>query len=175
MEVRKPEPIPLDWTHDDEYFTRTVEEGSRFTQEQHDAGIPQKQLKRGAFGNFWLIPQDMGNLYINWAIVGPPWGGFQYDFNDDGVIKEEDGEIITDFTHGWSNRFHPNIVGKDGQYLPKLIDDEISDVGIDSAKTELMTSITAVEEYATTEAYGLAETTGNSISIGSDTTVGAAE
>jgi len=163
---RDPNPYGWAWTHDDEIFTRTVEEGSIFTQEQIDAGVPQRQLKEGT-GRIWCIPQDMGNLYINFAITGPPWAGFSYDFNGDGEITDD--EVIVDFTHGWSNRLGNTFKG----YLPTLIDTP-DETGLDSAKTDLLTSITAVSEYASTDASALAETVGNATSIGTDTAIGAA-
>jgi N-acetylmuramoyl-L-alanine amidase len=141
---QQPNPYAWSWTHDDEFFSRK------------GVGSDQQSTK------IWGIPQDMGNLYINMAIIGKPFG--PYTINDGTNAPF----TITDYTHGWSNR-----IGHIEGYLPELIDTP-DEAGIDSATTDLLTGITAVSEYASTGASALAETVGNATSIGTDTAIGAA-
>ena len=130
---QQPNPYAWAWTHDDEFENPS--------------------------GRLWGIPQDMGNLYINMAIIGKPFGPITINEGPDAPFT------ITDYTHGWSNR-----IGQIEGYLPELIDTP-DESGIDSATTDLLTGISAVEELGNAAALGAAAAAGSLTSIGSDISV----
>ena len=139
---QQPNPYAWSWTHDDEFYSR------------QGVGSDQQGTK------IWGIPQDMGNLYINMAIIGQPFGPFTINDGPDAPFT------INDYTHGWSNR-----IGHIEGYLPELIDTP-DESGIDSATTDLLTGISAVEELGNAAALGAAAAAGSLTSIGSDISVG---
>ena len=148
---QQPNPYVWSWTHDDELYTR-------------DDGLPNNAGSQPS-SRLWGIPQDMGNLYINMAIIGKPFGPFTIP-----ASTSASGEAyeVTDYTHGWSNQFSGSM--KDVGYLPELLDTP-DEAGIDSATTDLLTGVSAIEGIGNAAATGLAAAAG-SLTGGGDLSVG---
>lgn len=96
--------------------------------------------------NAWHIPQDKGNLYINFSLIGPPWKGWSYTPGDPegGDYGEKEINII-DYTFGYNHTFEYN---KDRTWrFPTLIEAPSTE-GIDSATRAVLSDVSAIEEFA---------------------------
>ena len=145
---QQPNPWNVSWTHDIYYGQRDRETG--------EIDLTKEQNK-----SIWMIPQDMGNLYINYAIVGPPFDGYSYTPGEGaaGAVGEKEIDVI-DYTFGWKNE--PGYYRDTVYHEPKLIEPP-SKEGMDSATRAVLTDVSAMEEFAGQDAYNQAETSGIAI------------
>lgn len=145
---QQPNPLHVSWTHDIYYGQRDKETG--------EVDLTKKQ------STIWMIPQDKGNLYLNFAIVGKPFGGFSWTPGDpqSGQVGEKEIDVI-DYTFGFNQEFGYH---RDTVYTPPKLLKPPSEEGMDSATRAVLTDISAIEEFAGQDAYNSAVATGVALS-----------
>ena len=152
-----PNPMSWSWTHDT-YYGQRDDDGN--------LDLSRTDIKDGYI---WMIPQDMGNLYLNFALIGPPWKGWSYTPGDPsaGAVGEKEIDVI-DYTFGFSasNRYQVSW------RQPTLINAP-STQGMDSATRAVLTDVSAMEEFAGADAYNEAEASGLALAGALTSTVGA--